>query len=170
MDRLAGKKRCDPLHAQRRPYKSLEDIRKATTPPKCGSTGTAGTDYILGPLEDTLHLKITTVMGIQRHDELGGGKGRGAMPRSSDRRPFFGREPFISHTEKNFVNVLVFGGQRRETDRIPDTPTIYEIFDKEAGRSRRVADVILRGRDSVARGLRLRGRRRTASKYCAART
>jgi hypothetical protein len=26
------------------PYKSMEDIRKAKTPPKCGSTGTAGTD------------------------------------------------------------------------------------------------------------------------------
>ena len=36
------------------PYKSLEDIRKASTPPKCGSTGTAGTDYILARmLEDT---------------------------------------------------------------------------------------------------------------------
>jgi tripartite-type tricarboxylate transporter receptor subunit TctC len=46
------------------PYKSLEDIRKATTPPKCGSTGTAGTDYILARLlEETLGLKINTVLG-----------------------------------------------------------------------------------------------------------
>src|SRR5262245_66258557 len=46
------------------PYKSLEDIRKATTPPKCGSSGTAGTDYILARmLEDTLGLKINTVLG-----------------------------------------------------------------------------------------------------------
>jgi tripartite-type tricarboxylate transporter receptor subunit TctC len=37
------------------PFKSIEDIRKATTPPKCGSTGTAGTDYILARLlEETL--------------------------------------------------------------------------------------------------------------------
>ena len=28
------------------PFKTIEDIRNASTPPKCGSTGTAGTDYI----------------------------------------------------------------------------------------------------------------------------
>ena len=28
------------------PFKTVDDIRKASTPPKCGSTGTAGTDYI----------------------------------------------------------------------------------------------------------------------------
>ena len=62
--------------------------------------------------------------------------------------PFFGREPFITWRKNNFVNVLVFGGQKRD-ERIPDTPTIYEIFDKEKTpeESRRVADVILRGGD-----------------------
>jgi len=41
-----------------------------------------------------------------------------------------------------------YGGQKRD-ERIPDTPTIYEIFDKEntPEESRRVADVILRGTD-----------------------
>ncbi len=62
--------------------------------------------------------------------------------------PFFGREPFISWRKKNFVNVLIYGGLKRDP-RIPDTPTIYEIFDKEETpeESRRVADVILRGGD-----------------------
>jgi len=46
------------------PYKTLQDIRTASTPLKCGSTGTAGTDYILARLlEDTLGLKIETVLG-----------------------------------------------------------------------------------------------------------
>ena len=36
------------------PYKTIDDIRKSSTPPKWGSTGTAGTDYILARLlEDT---------------------------------------------------------------------------------------------------------------------
>ena len=53
------------------PYKSLEDIRKASTPPKCGSTGTAGTDYILARmLEDTLGLKIETVLGYPGGSEI----------------------------------------------------------------------------------------------------
>jgi hypothetical protein len=62
--------------------------------------------------------------------------------------PFFGREPFISWRKRNFVNVLIYGGLKRDP-RIPDTPTIYEIFDKEntPEESRRVADVILRGGD-----------------------
>ena len=132
------------------PYKSLEDIRKATTPPKCGSTGTAGTDYILARLlEDTLHLKITTVMGYPGGSEIDLAVEKGEVQcRGMTAAPFFGREPFISWRKKNFVNVLVFGGQRRD-ERIPDTPTIYEIFDKEKTpeESRRVADVILRGGD-----------------------
>jgi hypothetical protein len=62
--------------------------------------------------------------------------------------PFFGREPFITWRKKNFVRALVYGGQKRD-ERIPDTPTIYEIFEKEKTpeESRRVADVILRGGD-----------------------
>jgi hypothetical protein len=46
------------------------------------------------------------------------------------------------------VRVLLYGGQKRDS-RIPDTPTIYEIFDKEKTpeEARRVADVILRGGD-----------------------
>jgi tripartite-type tricarboxylate transporter receptor subunit TctC len=132
------------------PYKSLEDIRKATTPPKCGSTGTAGTDYILARLlEDTLNLKIETVLGYPGGSEIDLAVEKGEVQcRGLTAAPFFGREPFISWRKKNFVNVLVYGGLKRDS-RIPDTPTIYEIFDKEKTpeESRRVADVILRGGD-----------------------
>jgi tripartite-type tricarboxylate transporter receptor subunit TctC len=132
------------------PYKSLEDIRKATTPPKCGSTGTAGTDFILARLlEDTLGLKIETVLGYPGGSEIDLAVEKGEVQcRGLTAAPFFGREPFISWRKKNFVNVLVFGGQKRD-ERIPNTPTIYEIFEKEntSEESRRVADVILRGGD-----------------------
>ena len=132
------------------PYKSLEDVRKASTPPKCGSTGTAGTDYILARLlEDTLGLKIDTVLGYPGGSEIDLAVEKGEVQcRGLTAAPFFGREPFISWRKRNFVNVLVYGGQRRDP-RIPDTPTIYEIFEKEKTpeESRRVADVILRGGD-----------------------
>jgi tripartite-type tricarboxylate transporter receptor subunit TctC len=132
------------------PYKSLDDIRKASTPPKCGSTGTAGTDYILARLlEDTLNLKITTVMGYPGGSEIDLAVEKGEVQcRGLTAAPFFGREPFITWRKNNFVRVLVYGGQKRD-ERIPDTPTIYEIFDKEntPEESRRVADVILRGGD-----------------------
>jgi tripartite-type tricarboxylate transporter receptor subunit TctC len=132
------------------PYKSLEDIRNASTPPKCGSTGTAGTDYILARLlEDTLGLKINTVLGYPGGSEIDLAVEKGEVEcRGLTAAPFFGREPFITWRKKNFVNVLVYGGEKRD-ERIPNTPTIYEIFDKEKTpeESRRVADVILRGGD-----------------------
>ncbi|MDH3443791.1 MAG: tripartite tricarboxylate transporter substrate-binding protein [Deltaproteobacteria bacterium] len=132
------------------PFKSIEDIRKSSTPPKCGSTGTQGTDFILARLlEDTLDLKITTVMGYPGGSEIDLAVEKGEVQcRGMTAAPYFGREPFITWGKKNFVNVLVFGGVKRDP-RIPDTPTIYEIFDKEntPQESRQVADVILRGGD-----------------------
>ncbi|HWO41987.1 MAG TPA: tripartite tricarboxylate transporter substrate-binding protein [Candidatus Eisenbacteria bacterium] len=132
------------------PYKSIEDIRKAATPPKCGSTGTAGTDYILARLlEDTLALKINTVLGYPGGSEIDLAVEKGEVQcRGMTAAPFFGREPFITWRKNNFVRVLLFGGEKRD-ERIPDTPTIYEIFEKEntPEESRRVADVILRGGD-----------------------
>jgi tripartite-type tricarboxylate transporter receptor subunit TctC len=132
------------------PYKSIEDIRKASTPPKCGSTGTAGTDYILARLlEDTLNAKIETVLGYPGGSEIDLAVEKGEVQcRGLTAAPFFGREPFISWRKRNFVNVLLYGGLKRDP-RIPDTPTIYEIFDKlnTPEESRQVADVILRGGD-----------------------
>ena len=132
------------------PYKTIEDIRKASTPPKCGSTGTAGTDFILARLlEETLDAKIETVLGYPGGSEIDLAVEKGEVQcRGLTAAPFFGREPFISWRKRNFVNVLLYGGQRRDP-RIPETPTIYEIFDREntPAESRRVADVILRGGD-----------------------
>jgi tripartite-type tricarboxylate transporter receptor subunit TctC len=131
-------------------YKSIEDIRKASTPPKCGSTGTAGTDYILARLlEETLDAKIETVLGYPGGSEIDLAVEKGEVQcRGLTAAPFFGREPFISWRKRNFVNVLLYGGLKRDP-RIPDTPTIYEIFDKlnTPEESRQVADVILRGGD-----------------------
>ncbi len=132
------------------PYKSVEDIQKASTPPKCGSTGTAGTDYILARLlEETLGAKIESVMGYPGGSEIDLAVEKGEVQcRGLTAAPFFGREPFISWRKRNFVNVLLYGGVKRDP-RIPDTPTIYEIFDKQKtpDENRRVAEVILRGGD-----------------------
>ena len=132
------------------PYKSIDDIRKASSPPKCGSTGTSGTDFILARLlEDTLDLKITTVMGYPGGSEVDLAVEKGEVQcRGMTSAPYFGREPFITWRKKKFVNVLVTGGLKRDP-RVPDTPTIYELLDaaKATEESRQVADVILRGGD-----------------------
>ena len=129
------------------PYKSIADIKNAKEPPKCGSTGTVSTDFILARLlEDTLPpLKINTVLGYPGGSEIDIAVEKGeVMCRGMTASPYFGREPFLSWQKKHFVRVLLYTGAKRD-ERIPDVPTIAEIFDKEKvpENSRRVAQVIL---------------------------
>lgn len=129
------------------PYKSIADIKNAKEPPKCGSSGTVSSDFILARLlEDTLPpLKINTVLGYPGGSEIDIAVEKGeVICRGMTASPFFGREPFLSWQKKNFVRVLLYTGAKRD-ERIPDVPTIAEIFDKEKVNesSRRVAQVIL---------------------------
>jgi hypothetical protein len=61
---------------------------------------------------------------------------------------YFAREPFISWRKRNFTNVLIQTGSKRD-GRIKDSPTIYQLMDKykttESGR--RLAKVILASGD-----------------------
>lgn len=129
------------------PYKSISDIRYAKEPPKCGSTGTVSFDYIFSRLlEDALPpLKIHTVVGYPGGAEVDIAVERGEVVcRAFTASPFFAREPFLTWQKNNFVRVLLYTGRKRDP-RIPDTPTIFEIFEKEkvTEASRRVAEVIL---------------------------
>jgi tripartite-type tricarboxylate transporter receptor subunit TctC len=129
------------------PYKSVADIKNAKEPPKCGSTGTVSTDFILARmLEDTLPpLKINTVLGYPGGSEIDIAVEKGeVICRGMTASPYFGREPFLSWQKKNFVRVLLYTGAKRD-ERIADVPTIAEIFEKEKvpENSRRVAQVIL---------------------------
>lgn len=60
--------------------------------------------------------------------------------------PYFGREPFLTWQKNKFVRVLLYTGDKRD-ERIPDVPTLKEIFDKEKvpESNRQVAEVILAG-------------------------
>lgn len=129
------------------PYKSVSELRNAKEPPKCGSTGTVSSDFILARmLEDTLPpLKINTVLGYQGGSEIDIAVEKGeVICRGMTASPYFGREPFLSWQKKNFVRVLLYTGEKRD-ERIPDVPTIAEVFEKEKvpENSRRVAQVIL---------------------------
>jgi tripartite-type tricarboxylate transporter receptor subunit TctC len=99
-------------------------------------------------LEDTLPpLKINTVQGYPGGSEIDLAVEKGEVVcRGMTASPFFGREPFLTWQKKNFVRVLVYTGDKRDP-RIPDVPTLDEIFTKEkvSEASRRVAEVILAG-------------------------
>ncbi|TMA67684.1 MAG: hypothetical protein E6J73_02010, partial [Deltaproteobacteria bacterium] len=53
------------------PFKTLDDIIKAKEPPKCGSTGTASTGYLLAKIMDeAFKAKMGTVTGYQGGSEI----------------------------------------------------------------------------------------------------
>ena len=129
------------------PFKTILDVKNAKEPPKCGSTGTVSTDFILARmLEDTLPpLKINTVLGYPGGSEIDLAVEKGeVMCRGMTASPYFGREPFLTWQKNKFVRVLLYTGDKRD-ERIPDVPTLDEIFDREKvpEASRRVAEVIL---------------------------
>ena len=109
-----------------------------------GSTGTVGSDFTLARLlEETLPpLRINTVLGYPGGSEVDVAVENGeVICRGMTAAPFFGgREPFVSWQKKNFVRVLFYTGDKRH-EKLPDVPTLNEIFDKEKvpEASRRVA-------------------------------
>lgn len=122
------------------PYKTIHDVVKASTPPKCGATGTSSTAYYVPKLlEEVIGSKFEIVLGYQSGQDIDLAVERGeVICRSFTLTAFFAREPFTSWRKKKFVNVLVQTGRKRDK-RIPQVPTIYELMDQyktsQAGRS-----------------------------------
>jgi tripartite-type tricarboxylate transporter receptor subunit TctC len=128
------------------PYKTIHDVRTATTPPKCGVTGTGNTGYYLPKLlEETLGAKFQLVTGYQGGADIELAVERGEVQcRAFTIQVFFGREPFNTWRSKNLVRVLVYGGKKRDP-RLPDTPLLNELMDqyKTADLHRRLVNVML---------------------------
>jgi tripartite-type tricarboxylate transporter receptor subunit TctC len=128
------------------PLKTIEDLRNAKEPPKCGSTGTGSTGhYIPRLLEETLGIKTQIVSGYP-----GAGDIELAIERSEVfcwsplLATYFGREPYRRWHKSGYVRVLLQTGLKRD-QRLKDTPTLNEAMQQyktpEAGR--RLAKVIL---------------------------
>jgi tripartite-type tricarboxylate transporter receptor subunit TctC len=132
------------------PYRSIADIIKAKEPPKCGSTGTASSDYILSKvLEETVGAKFNTVQGYPGGSEIDLAVEKGEVVcRAHSTSAHFGREPFDTWHKKNFDRHLVQTSRKRDS-RAADVPTLHEIFDqyKVPANSRRVAQVVLAAGD-----------------------
>jgi tripartite-type tricarboxylate transporter receptor subunit TctC len=132
------------------PYKTIEDVRTASTAPKCGATGVASTGYYMPKLmEEVLGTKFDIVSGYVSGQDIDLAVERGELQcRAFTITAYHAREPFISWRKKNFVNVLIQTGSKRDS-RLKDSPTIYELMDRykatPAGRS--LAKVILASGD-----------------------
>jgi tripartite-type tricarboxylate transporter receptor subunit TctC len=128
------------------PYKTIEDIRKAAMPPKCGAEGTASSAYYLPKLlEETIGAKFNVVTGYNSGTDVDLAVERGEVQcRAFTIAAFFAREPFQTWRNKGFVRVIVQTGKKRDA-KLPDTPTLQELMDqhKTADSARRLAAVIL---------------------------
>ena len=128
------------------PFKTLADIIQAKEPPKCGSTGTASTGYLLGKLmEEAFKAKLNTVTGYQGGSEIDIAVERGEIVcHGMDIPPHFGREPFDGWHKKGFDRHILQGGAKRDA-RMPDVPTLAELMDqfKTADVIRTVSRIVL---------------------------
>ena len=128
------------------PYKTLEDIRNAAEPPRCGGAGTGATGYYVPKIiEETLGLKFQHVTGYKSGAEIDLAVERGELHcRAFDIGSFLGREPTRSWYKNGFVHSLIQTGQTRD-ERLPNVPTLYELMDKQKTPepARRMAKAVL---------------------------
>ena len=113
------------------PYKTIDDVRAAPHPPKCGASGIASTGYYIPKLlEEAIGVKFDIIAGYQGGQDIELAVERGELVcRSFTITTFHSREPFFSWRKKNFVRVLYQTGNKRDA-RLKDVPTIYEIMDR----------------------------------------
>jgi tripartite-type tricarboxylate transporter receptor subunit TctC len=122
------------------PFKTIDDVVKSTTAPKCGATGTSSTAYYVPKLlEEVINARFEIILGYQSGQDIDLAVERNeVICRAFTLTAFFAREPFTTWRKKKFVNVLVQTGRKRDK-RIPGVPTIYELMDQyktdEAGRN-----------------------------------
>jgi tripartite-type tricarboxylate transporter receptor subunit TctC len=128
------------------PYKTIEDIRTAKTPPKCGATGVTSTAFYMPKLlEDAIGTKFDVVPGYVAGQDIDLAVERGEVQcRAFTINAYFAREPFITWRKKNFVHVLYQTGSKRDS-RLKDVPLFNDLMDKykTADSVRRLAKVIL---------------------------
>ncbi len=128
------------------PYKSIDDIRSASEPPKCSSTAPGSASYMtLKMLEDALGMKFNIITGYKGGQEQDLALERGeAQCRGVTTAAFLGRGPMLGWVKKGFLRVLVQTPRKRNS-KLPEVPTVYELMDRYRvpEKNRRVALVLL---------------------------
>jgi len=113
------------------PFKTMEDVRNAKEPPKCGATGTGTTGYMVPKLlEETLGTKFNVVTGYKGGNDVDLAVERGEVQcRAFSVTAFFGREPFHTWRKTGFVHAIIQLGQKRDS-RLADVQTLNELMEK----------------------------------------
>ena len=128
------------------PYKILEDMRKATEPPKCGATGVGTASYywprLLG---EAFGFKVNIVAGYPGSSDVNLAIEKGEVQCwGGTVQAFFGSEPGRTWAKTGYVRVLTQGGQKRHP-QLAEVPTVWNLMDKHGANdaTRRVAKVLL---------------------------
>ena len=128
------------------PYKTLEDLRQATEPPKCGATGLGTAAYYFPRfLQDAFGLKLAMVPGYQGAADANLAIEKGEIQCwCGSIQAYFGSEPGRTWAKTGFVRVLTQGGQKRHPN-LPEVPTVWELMDKHKTRDiyRRLAKILV---------------------------
>jgi len=112
-------------------YKTIEDIRKAAEPPKCGATGVGTASYYWPKLlADTFGFKLNIVSGYPGAADVNLAIEKGEMHCwGGTVQAYFGSEPGRTWARTGFVRVLTQGGKKRDP-RLSDVPTVWDVMDK----------------------------------------
>ena len=128
------------------PYKTIEDVRSAKEPPRCGAQGTSDSAYYLPKLfEETIGAKFNLVQGYPGGPEIDLAVERGEIHcRAFTIEAFMSREPYHTWRKKGFVRNIIQTGKKRDA-KLPETPTLWELMDryKTPEESRRLAELML---------------------------
>ena len=128
------------------PFKSIDDLRNAKEPPKCGSSGTGTTGhYMPRLLEEVIGIKTHIVSGYQGGSEIDLAIEKNEVVCWSPViATYFGREPYKRWQKSGFTRVVLQTGTKRDP-RLKDVPTLPELMQqyKTSDSGKRLATVIL---------------------------
>jgi tripartite-type tricarboxylate transporter receptor subunit TctC len=113
------------------PFKTMRDIRDASTPPLCGAGTETTTGYYVPKLfEETLGTKFNLRMGFEEGPDTDAAVERGEVQcRALTIDGFFSHEPYPSWIRNNIVRIVLQTGAKRDA-RLPNVPTLYEVMEE----------------------------------------
>ena len=128
------------------PYRSIDDIRRASEAPKCSITAPGAESHInLKLLEEALGLRFKLVSGYKGGNEQDLAIEKGEVQcRAVSTASFLACEPFQTWQKRGFIRILVQTARQRNP-KLLEIPTVYELMDKlrVPEKNRRIAMVLL---------------------------
>lgn len=114
-------------------YKELDDIKRATEPPRCAETAIGSMNYAyIRLIDEVFQAKFKPVLGYKGGGEMNLAIERGeAVCRATTVSALLTTEPPRRWLKTGFIRVLVQSGKQRHP-ALSEVPTIWELAEKHA--------------------------------------